>query len=57
MITSAASSGRMMAMYHRPCSAMMMVDASVRVSISFRREISSDPPCAFAAASFALSAS
>jgi hypothetical protein len=59
MITGAASSSRMVAMYYRPCSAMMMGQLArldLRLDL-FRREISSDPPCAFAAPSFALSAS
>src|SRR5215472_16417470 len=61
MMTGAASSGRMIAVYQRPCSARMTALALLRASISAktaaRATSTACAPCALAAASVALYAS
>jgi hypothetical protein len=58
MITGAASSGRMIAVYQRPCSATMMADACLRASISASISLAARSAairsCVFAASSLAL---
>jgi hypothetical protein len=58
MITGAASSGRMMAVYHRPCSAMMIAEACLRASISASISLAARSAairsCVLAASSFAF---
>jgi hypothetical protein len=57
MTTGAASSGRMIAVYQRPCSARMTALALLRASISARSAARATStacaPCALAAASLA----
>src|SRR4029078_9971735 len=58
MMIGKASSGRMMAVYQRPCSAMMIADASFRAaisaSISLAARSAAMRSCVLAASSFAL---
>jgi len=58
MMIGNASSGRMIAVYQRPCSAMMMADASRRASISASISLAARSAatrsCVFAASSLAL---
>src|SRR4051812_38062482 len=58
MISGNASNGRMTAVYQRPCSAMMMADASFRAAISASISLAARSAAirswVFAASSFAL---
>src|SRR5262245_13540212 len=58
MMIGSANSGRMIAVYQRPCSAMMMAEASLRASISASISLAARSAAirswVFAASSFAL---